>query len=77
MNKHDVIGHEMVKEDNSPLRMEIQQSMEADVNKDYIYDFGNENNKIKSVCCVLTRTTRHISVINRIQYKLFFSHKIC
>ncbi|XP_046847909.1 jun dimerization protein 2-like [Xenia sp. Carnegie-2017] len=48
VNKHDVIGHEMVKEDDSPLRMEIQQSMEADVNKDYIYDFGNENNKMKS-----------------------------
>jgi hypothetical protein len=49
VSSHGVIGHEVLNEDDSPVRLEIRQSIEPAMNQEYMYDFGNGNNKTKPV----------------------------
>ncbi|CAB3994892.1 cyclic AMP-dependent transcription factor ATF-3-like [Paramuricea clavata] len=49
VSSHGVIGHEVLNEDDSPVRLEIRQSIEPTMNQEYMYDFGNGNNKTKPV----------------------------
>ena len=49
VSSHDVIGHEVLKEDDAPARLEIRQTIEPSMNQEYMYEFGNGNNTTKTV----------------------------
>ena len=57
VNSHDVIGHEVLKDNDAPATLEIRQTIEPTMNQEYMYDFGNGNNKTKSVRLLISKKT--------------------
>ena len=51
VSSHDVISHEVLKEDDAPVRMDLQQTIEPAISQEYMYDFGN--GKMKSVIMLI------------------------
>lgn len=49
VSNHDVMGHEVLKDDDAPVRLEIRQTIEPAINQEYMYEYGNGNNATKSV----------------------------
>lgn len=49
VSSNDVIGHEVLKEDDAPVRLEIRQTIEPAMNQEYMYEFGIGNSKTKTV----------------------------